>query len=77
MYVCICNNVTERDIENAVKGGARTLACLENRLAVSTNCGQCRHVAAECLQSALGKSAMSPVTARPRELVRPLLELAC
>ena len=72
MYVCICNNVTERDIENAVQGGARTLACLENRLAVSTNCGQCRHVAAECLQSALGT-----VIARSRELARPALELAC
>lgn len=71
MYVCICNNVTERDIENAVKSGARTLACLENRLAVSTNCGQCRHVAAECLESALG------ITGAPREFARPALEFSC
>lgn len=71
MYVCICHNVTERDIERAVQSGARTLDCLADRLAVSTNCGQCRHFAAECLQSALGSSAGLP------ELNRPTLELSC
>lgn len=53
MYVCICNNVTERDIEEAVRSGARTLDCLSERLAVSTCCGQCRCVADECLRSVL------------------------
>ncbi len=53
MYVCLCNNVTERDIENAVRAGARTLDCLAERLAVSTCCGQCRCFAEECLGSAL------------------------
>lgn len=53
MYVCICNNVTERDIELAVRAGARTLDCLAHELAVSTCCGQCREVADECLQAAL------------------------
>ncbi len=54
MYVCICNNVTERDIEQAVREGARTVDCLADRLAVSTCCGQCRCYAEESLQSALG-----------------------
>ncbi|MEQ8659825.1 MAG: (2Fe-2S)-binding protein [Gammaproteobacteria bacterium] len=54
MYVCICNNVTESDIEQAVRDGARTLDCLADRLAVSTCCGQCRCYAEESLQNALG-----------------------
>ena len=54
MYVCICINVTERDIEQAVRDGARTVDCLADRLAVSTCCGQCRCYAEESLQSALG-----------------------
>jgi bacterioferritin-associated ferredoxin len=53
VYVCICNNVTERDIEDAVRGGARTLDCLSERLAVSTCCGQCRCYAEESLEAAL------------------------
>jgi len=53
VYVCICNNVTERDIAEAVRSGARTVDCLSERLAVSTCCGQCRCVADECLQAAL------------------------
>lgn len=53
MYVCLCNNVTERDIEQAVRCGARSLNCLASQLAVSTCCGQCREYADECLRSAL------------------------
>jgi len=53
MYVCICNNVTERDIEQAVRCGARSLECLERELGVSTCCGQCRCFAGEVLDDAL------------------------
>lgn len=56
MYVCLCNNVTERDIEAAVRAGARTLDCLASKLAVSTCCGQCQCFADECLQNALQTS---------------------
>ncbi len=53
MYVCICNNVTERDIHQAVSAGARSLECLERQLAVSTCCGQCRCFADDVLHEAL------------------------
>jgi bacterioferritin-associated ferredoxin len=72
VYVCICNNVTEGDIEDAVRSGARTLDCLAHRLAVSTGCGQCRCVADACLQTALG--AIDPVQPRPS---LPVLGVAC
>ena len=32
MYVCICNNVAERDIEQAVRAGARSLDCLAREM---------------------------------------------
>jgi bacterioferritin-associated ferredoxin len=51
MYVCICHNVTEKDIKRAVKDGAESMACLQEKLAVSTSCGQCHDRARECLAS--------------------------
>ena len=53
MYVCICNNVTERDIHQAVNDGAYSLECLARELAVSTCCGQCRCIAGDVLHEAL------------------------
>jgi bacterioferritin-associated ferredoxin len=35
MYVCICNNVTEKDIKRAVRDGASSMSCLSERLAVT------------------------------------------
>ncbi|MCC6709196.1 MAG: (2Fe-2S)-binding protein [Gammaproteobacteria bacterium] len=53
MYVCICNNVTESDIHQAVNDGAYSLDCLARELAVSTCCGQCRCFADDVLHDAL------------------------
>lgn len=65
MYVCICNNVTEKDIKRAVRDGACSMPCLRERLGVSTTCGQCHNEAREYLDAlvqserndALGASA--------------------
>ncbi|MEM7543735.1 MAG: (2Fe-2S)-binding protein [Pseudomonadota bacterium] len=53
MYVCICNNVTERDIHGAVAKGVRTISELRCSLNVSASCGQCQCIAEECLDEAL------------------------
>ena len=63
MYVCICNNVTENDIEQAVRSGARSLECLEQALAVSTCCGQCR-----CFADDVLRQALTAVLPEPAEL---------
>lgn len=52
MYVCICNAVTEHQIEEAVRSGARTLADLRRDLGVSAECGACATYARECLEHA-------------------------
>lgn len=54
MVVCICNNVTEKDIKRAVRDGACSMSCLVERLAVSTCCGQCHNSARVCLEALVG-----------------------
>jgi len=49
VYVCICNAVTERDIRDAIEGGARGLEDLRDRLLVATCCGACEDTASACL----------------------------
>ena len=53
MYVCLCNNVTEKDIHQAVNDGAYSLDCLARDLGVSTCCGQCQCFADDVLHDAL------------------------
>lgn len=51
MYICICNAVTERHIEQAVEEGALTVDDLQQRLALGSQCGNCKSCAKECLSS--------------------------
>ena len=64
MYVCICNNVTEKDIKRAVQGGACSMSCLQEELAVATCCGQCHSAAKSCLEKSLDGSFSFPLLAR-------------
>ena len=47
--VCQCMNVTDRDIENAVREGARSYADLQNMTKIGTVCGECRGQTVELL----------------------------
>ena len=47
--VCSCMNVTDKDIERAVRDGVRTWGELQNRTKIGTGCGQCRKKAEELL----------------------------
>ena len=50
MYICICKNVTEQEIRDAVEEGE--VICVEDlaKLQVAQNCGSCLCVAEEILQ---------------------------
>lgn len=52
MYVCVCNAVTERQIHQAVKQGAKTVKHLKDSLGVGTECGKCVSCAKACLTMA-------------------------
>ena len=54
MYVCVCNGVTERQIESAVVGGAQKMRDLRELLGVAAVCGRCAECAHQCLSRAKG-----------------------
>ncbi|MGQ0658548.1 MAG: (2Fe-2S)-binding protein [Chromatiales bacterium] len=53
MYVCLCHAVTERDISNAVRQGARRVEDLQEKLKVATCCGACADGVEQCLEEHL------------------------
>lgn len=53
MYVCVCNAVTESDIEKAVNQGCNSLRQLEDKTGAASQCGSCVCDVAACLQRSL------------------------
>lgn len=41
MYICLCNQVTDKAIKRAIEGGCDDLSALQQELNVSTQCGTC------------------------------------
>ena len=52
MYVCVCNRVTQKDVEAAFDSGASSLRDLQKELKLGTNCGSCLPHAASVLKAA-------------------------
>lgn len=56
MIVCVCNNVSDRKIREAVRDGMSSMADLRAGLDVGTCCGKChacaKTVLRECLEDA-------------------------
>lgn len=52
MYVCVCNAVTERQIHQAVRDGAKTVKHLKDELGVASECGSCVSCAKACIKEA-------------------------
>jgi bacterioferritin-associated ferredoxin len=57
MIVCICNNISEREIRQAADLGVTTMEELSNDLGVATCCGQCHRCATDVLNEHLRSSA--------------------
>ena len=47
MIICVCQNVSEKDIARAVAGGCRSFASLQEKLEISKCCGACECTARE------------------------------
>lgn len=71
MYICICKQVTERQIKAAIDEGASSLRDLRNELDVASQCGQCgrcakamlkEHTANSAARLPLSKKRPSPVS---------------
>ena len=62
MFVCICNAITDRQIQETVAAGASSLSDLQAQLGVATCCGCCSDLAASYLTAA-GAPTQNTITA--------------
>lgn len=63
VYVCVCNGVTDRDIQRAVDEGCDSLDALAARTGCGSTCGCCREYAEEAILQAQSKSLGLPIAA--------------
>ena len=56
MIICVCNNISDSHIREAIAGGVSSMAELQQHLPVSSQCGTCfdsaEEVLTECLRMA-------------------------
>jgi bacterioferritin-associated ferredoxin len=60
MYVCICKQITDKDIETAVAEGHTDLDALGGHLGLGTNCGSCRGYTKQIISELTANSTASP-----------------
>lgn len=53
MYVCVCKAITDHQIREAARNGARTLDDLRRDLGVASECGNCAAYARQYLEEAI------------------------
>lgn len=57
MYVCVCNGVTDKDIQREVDAGCTTVSDLTMRTGAGANCGSCVTLAETLIESMRMKAA--------------------
>lgn len=61
MYVCICKNVTDHRIRDAVEDGARSWREVQQRTGCGTQCGKCactgKDITREAIRAELSAAA--------------------
>jgi len=70
MYICICKQITDKQIKAAIDEGAQSLRDLRSELGITSECGQCgqcakailkEHTAHVRVQSPLSQQNRRPV----------------
>jgi bacterioferritin-associated ferredoxin len=59
MIVCVCNNISDREIRQAVDLGISSVAELHKELGVGTCCGKCVSYAREVLHQHLDNTTVT------------------
>ncbi|XXQ67662.1 (2Fe-2S)-binding protein [Neisseriaceae bacterium B1] len=59
MYVCICNAITDRQIQETIAAGAQSLTDLKDQLGIATCCGCCSDLASSFLSANIGAQAVN------------------
>ncbi|MFT0532199.1 bacterioferritin-associated ferredoxin [Castellaniella hirudinis] len=75
MYICVCNAISERHVQEAIAQGAKDLGDLQAQLGVATCCGQCAETATDYLPGGRYATDAAPSSAvGPDQVVQiPLL----
>jgi bacterioferritin-associated ferredoxin len=63
MIVCLCANVSERELEAVIAEGATTLKAVRRACGAGGGCGACRPLIRECLKRC--HAAAAPVAEAP------------
>ncbi|MCK5829873.1 MAG: (2Fe-2S)-binding protein [Methylococcales bacterium] len=63
MYVCICNEVTDKAIKHATDSGISSMKDLQNSLNVGTSCGRCSSCAKKLLKEYLSSTVTMELNA--------------
>ena len=69
MIVCVCNNISDREIRLAIDLGLSTMAELRRDLGIATCCGKCH----TCAKGVLREHIDSKAVFNERILARPAL----
>ncbi|MBV2182228.1 MAG: (2Fe-2S)-binding protein [Castellaniella sp.] len=75
MYICVCNAISERHVQDAIAQGAKDLGDLQAQLGIATCCGQCAETATDYLPGGRYATESTPsVAVAPDRVVQaPLL----
>jgi len=57
MYICLCNGITDHDVDRIAAGGDGTVAQVYRGLGCTPQCGKCVPVIREMLAEQSGRSA--------------------
>jgi bacterioferritin-associated ferredoxin len=63
MIVCICAGVDDRELQEHIEGGARSLADLERKCGAGGDCGSCRDMLCDALEDAAADRCCPPPAA--------------
>lgn len=61
MYVCICKQVTDKQIQSAIENGADNIKKIQNKLGASTECGSCVDCISDMIEEYLVPVSNIPV----------------
>lgn len=59
MIICVCNAVSEKQIREAIRGGASSIGDLRAQTGCGTNCGSCVETAISLLDEHRGEDSGS------------------
>ncbi|HBI69335.1 MAG TPA: 2Fe-2S ferredoxin [Massilia sp.] len=69
MIVCVCNNISDREIRQAMDLGITSVAELRQELGLGTCCGKCVSYAREVLNEHIdSKTTVTELSFRPAQL---------